>query len=57
MLESLQPISYAIVSVFFFVSTSTILLRVYARGYLVRSFGLDDWCMFSILVSPNHDVE
>ncbi|PMD65643.1 uncharacterized protein K444DRAFT_608218 [Hyaloscypha bicolor E] len=49
MFESLQPISYAVVSIFFFISSITTLLRIYARGYLVRSFGLDDWCMFFIL--------
>lgn len=50
MFESLQPISYGVVSTFFFVSTMTILLRIYARGFIVKSFGLDDCCMFAILV-------
>ncbi|PMD31099.1 hypothetical protein L207DRAFT_473067 [Hyaloscypha variabilis F] len=49
MIQSLQPMAYAVVSIFFFISSTTILLRMYARGRLVRSFGLDDWCMSSIL--------
>jgi hypothetical protein len=52
MFETLQPAGYGIASVFFVISTATILLRVYSRGFVVKSIGLDDWCMFAIGVGP-----
>lgn len=45
----LQAACYGIVSTFFVASTITILLRIYSRGFVVKSFGWDDWCMTSIL--------
>ena len=50
MLDSLQPIGYAITTIFFMLSTTTILLRTYTRGFIVKSFGWDDWCMTVILL-------
>jgi len=48
----LQAACYGIVSTFFVASTITILLRIYSRGFVVKSFGWDDWCMTAILVRP-----
>jgi hypothetical protein len=50
MLDSLQPIGYAITTIFFMLSMTTILLRTYTRGFIVKSFGWDDWCMATILL-------
>jgi hypothetical protein len=50
MLDSLQPIGYAITTIFFMLSMTTILLRTYTRGFIVKSFGWDDWCMTIILL-------
>lgn len=46
----LQAACYGIVSTFFVASTFSILLRIYSRGFVVNSFGWDDWCMTAILV-------
>ncbi|CZS96968.1 uncharacterized protein RCO7_02708 [Rhynchosporium graminicola] len=46
---NLQIACYGIVSAFFAASTISILLRIYSRKYLVKSFGWDDWCMTAIL--------
>ena len=51
MFESLQATCYGVVTSFFVLSTITIILRIYSRGFIVKSFGWDDWCMASILVS------
>ena len=50
MMVSLQPASYAITTAFFVLSTITIILRIYTRKYIVKSFGWDDWCMAAVLV-------
>ena len=51
MFESLQSTCYGVISSFFVLSTITIILRIYSRGFIVKSFGWDDGCMASILVS------
>ena len=51
MFESLQATCYGVISSFFVLSTITIILRIYSRGFIVKSFGWDDGCMASILVS------
>ncbi|KAE8444094.1 hypothetical protein EG329_000876 [Mollisiaceae sp. DMI_Dod_QoI] len=48
--SGLQAACYGIVSTFFVASTFTIILRIYSRGFVVKSFGWDDWCMSSILL-------
>ena len=50
MVESIQGIAYGVATSFFVLATATTLLRVYSRGWVVKSFGWDDWCMVSILV-------
>ncbi|PBP16768.1 hypothetical protein BUE80_DR012336 [Diplocarpon rosae] len=46
----LQAACYGIVTLFFLASTLTIFLRIYSRGFIVKSFGWDDWCMCSIFL-------
>ncbi|KAL2059803.1 hypothetical protein VTL71DRAFT_10187 [Oculimacula yallundae] len=46
---NLQAACYGIVSTFFVASTLSIVLRIYSRGFVVKSFGWDDWCMTAIL--------
>ncbi|CAL3969586.1 unnamed protein product [Diplocarpon coronariae] len=46
----LQAACYGIVTIFFITSTLTIFLRIYSRGFIVKSFGWDDWCMSSIFL-------
>ncbi|CZR51053.1 uncharacterized protein PAC_00928 [Phialocephala subalpina] len=49
MFDSLQSSCYGVATAFFVICTITILLRLYSRSFLVKSFGWDDWCMFAIL--------
>lgn len=50
MLDSLQTLAFVVITVFFSLATFSILLRIYSRGVVLKSFGWDDWCMTSILV-------
>ncbi|PVH67799.1 hypothetical protein DL98DRAFT_637048 [Cadophora sp. DSE1049] len=49
MLNSLEGLSERVATTFFILATITILLRIYSRAWVVKSFGWDDWCMVSIL--------
>ncbi|KAL1962759.1 hypothetical protein VTN77DRAFT_9213 [Rasamsonia byssochlamydoides] len=49
MFESLRPVAYGVSTVFYILSTITILLRIYSRGFIIKSFGWDDRCMTAIL--------
>lgn len=52
MFESQQSTSYGVITTLFIMTTISILLRIYSRRLVLKSFGWDDWCMFTILVSP-----
>ncbi|KAH6663542.1 hypothetical protein B0J14DRAFT_258505 [Halenospora varia] len=49
MFESQQSTSYGVITTLFIMTTISILLRIYSRGLVLKSFGWDDWCMFTIL--------
>lgn len=51
MFESLQPAAYGIATVFFSLGLVSIILRIYARVYIIKSFGWDDWFMVGVLFS------
>lgn len=55
MFENLQPVCYGVISTFFALSTTTILFRIYARQFIIKNFGWDDWCMVAVLVCPGFD--
>jgi len=48
--ENLQPVAYAVATIIFVVTVISSLLRFYARAYIVKDFGWDDWVMVSIFV-------
>jgi hypothetical protein len=50
-LGSLQPVCYGVATTIFAIAVTSTLLRIYARTFIVKSFGLDDWTMASIFVS------
>lgn len=45
-----QAMFYSVIGVFHIVATLTVLLRLYTRYFVVRSFGLDDWAIVAALV-------
>lgn len=45
----------AISAVFLALSAVTVILRVYVRGWMIRSFGWDDWLMMVTWVSADLD--
>jgi hypothetical protein len=49
-IENLQPLTYAIISVAFALGTFSIFLRLYCRGILLKTFGLDDAVAVFLLV-------
>lgn len=51
MMEDLQVLAYVIISILYGISTITILMRIYVRGFTMRSFWWDDWLMTAMLVS------
>lgn len=51
MLNTLQPAALGISTVFWTLSTATILLRLWSRFSIIKSFGWDDALMSAILVS------
>ena len=55
-METLQPLSYAVITVLFIIAMITIVMRIWVRGFCLQSFGLDDWAMSSQLVRfQSHD--
>jgi hypothetical protein len=48
--ENLQPLAYAVATIIFVIAFISTLLRFYARVYIVKDFGWDDWVMASIFV-------
>ena len=42
---------YIIDCVFFALAVVMVLMRIYTRVFIVRKFGLDDWCMVLALIS------
>ncbi|KAL4922112.1 hypothetical protein BDW62DRAFT_172956 [Aspergillus aurantiobrunneus] len=50
MFESLQLTAYAVSFVFFVLALTTTVLRVYSRKCIIKSFGMDDWCMVTVFV-------
>lgn len=51
MMEDLQVLSFVLISILYGISTTTILMRIYVRGFTMRSFWWDDWLMTAMLVS------
>ncbi|RDW71711.1 hypothetical protein BP5796_07745 [Coleophoma crateriformis] len=47
-MDTLQPACYGVASFFFALSSISICLRLYSRGFVLKSLGWDDWCMFTI---------
>lgn len=47
---NLQTVCYPLANILFALGTISILLRIYSRAVIVKSFGWDDWAMTSILV-------
>lgn len=52
-MEDLRPLSYIIISLLYILAMITIVMRIWVRGYSMKSFGWDDWAMASLLVSTN----
>ncbi|QYT04923.1 hypothetical protein H0G86_011827 [Trichoderma simmonsii] len=50
-MEDLRPLSYIIISLLYILAMITIVMRIWVRGYSMKSFGWDDWAMASLLVS------
>ena len=50
MMESIQTLTFVVITIFFTLATISILLRIYSRAVLTKGFGWDDWCMTSVLV-------
>jgi hypothetical protein len=50
MVDSIHVLATGVGSTFFILGTITIVLRIYSRHFVVKSFDWDDWCMLSILV-------
>lgn len=49
-MEDLRPLSYGITTALFVIALITIPMRIWVRGFTMRSFGWDDWMMTSMLV-------
>lgn len=52
-MEDLRPLSYIIISLLYILAMITIVMRIWVRGYSMKSFGWDDWAMASLLVRTN----
>jgi len=53
-MDSIQDVAEGVATTFFVLGTISILLRIYARGFVIKQFGWDDWCMTAILVGLVH---
>ncbi|KAL7782340.1 hypothetical protein V8C43DRAFT_296088 [Trichoderma afarasin] len=49
-MEDLRPLSYIIISLLYILAMITIAMRIWVRGYSMKSFGWDDWAMASLLI-------
>ncbi len=49
-IENLQGVSYAVITPVFILATVSILVRIYARGVVLKAFDWDDWTMGVLLV-------
>lgn len=49
-IENIQPLTYAVISVAFAIGTFSILLRLYCRGFMLKTFGRDDAVAVFLLV-------
>jgi hypothetical protein len=49
-MDDLRPLSHAIISVLFVIALVTIPMRIWVRGFAMKSFGWDDWMMASMIV-------
>jgi hypothetical protein len=56
MAASLQPMAYGISITFFILGTASIFLRLYTRGFILKTFGWDDVMAVILLVrmTPFH---
>ncbi|KAK7947844.1 uncharacterized protein PG986_008730 [Apiospora aurea] len=48
-LENMQPIVWTVTIPFAILCLSSILIRLYTRRYIAKSFGADDWFMLAVL--------
>lgn len=53
-MEDLRPLSYAIITILFVITLITIPMRIWVRGFAMKTFGWDDWLMASMIVRHYH---
>lgn len=49
-IENLQPLTYAVITIAFAIGTASILVRLWTRMFMVKTFGRDDTMAVFLLV-------
>lgn len=52
-MADLRLLSYIFISLLYVIAMVTIVMRIWVRGFSMKSFGWDDWAMSSLLVRVN----